>query len=263
MRRSKTLRERIETRIARKRGDDVFLPREFANLGGEDQVLRVLRTLTREGRLVRLGYGVYGRAITSKLSGEAILYSANGFAGAARQALNKLGVKWEPTEAERAYNEGRSTQVPVNPVVRVKGRFSRRLRDQNQFEVESYLRYRGSQFVDRFDANSYLYITKAMDYFDLTSDRTSLGAAFDAVLRFDFLEQAREHEGGVAQQGNVSDVIFVEVARIERRMDNPLAGRNRRGKDRPRETRPDREDGITPIECVARHVGRTHAAAPE
>jgi hypothetical protein len=43
----------------------------------------------------------------------------------------KLGVTWEPTEAERAYNEGRLTQVPVNPVVRVKGRFSRRLRDGN------------------------------------------------------------------------------------------------------------------------------------
>jgi hypothetical protein len=42
--------------------------------------------------------------------------------------LNKLGVKWEPTEWERAYNEGRSTQVPVNAVVRVKGRFARQLR---------------------------------------------------------------------------------------------------------------------------------------
>jgi hypothetical protein len=52
-------------------------------------------------------------------------------AGAARQALNKLGVKWEPTAAERAYNEGRSTQVPVNPAVRVRERFSRRLRDGN------------------------------------------------------------------------------------------------------------------------------------
>jgi hypothetical protein len=131
MRRQKTLRERIEARIARKRGEDVFLPREFADLGGEDQVLRVLRTLTREGRLVRLGYGVYGRAITSRLSGKPILYSPNGLAGAARQALTKLGVEWEPTEAERAYNEGRSTQVPVNPAVRVKGRFSRRLRDGN------------------------------------------------------------------------------------------------------------------------------------
>ena len=65
MGRRRTLQERIETRIARKRGEDVFLPREFTDLGGEDQVLRALRRLVREGRLVRLGYGVYGRAMTS------------------------------------------------------------------------------------------------------------------------------------------------------------------------------------------------------
>jgi hypothetical protein len=129
MREQKTLREKIETRIARKRSEDVFLPREFRDLGGEDQVLRVLRALVREKRLVRLGYGVYGRAVVSNLSGNPVLFAQNGFLGAARQALTKLGVAWEPTEAERAYNEGRSTQVPVNPVVRVKGRFSRRLFD--------------------------------------------------------------------------------------------------------------------------------------
>ena len=131
MRRQKTLREKIEERIARKKGEDVFLPREFKKLGGEDQVLRALRALVDEGRLVRLGYGVYGRAIVSRLNGQPMLYSPDGFAGAARQALDKLGVEWEPTEAERAYNEGRSTQVPVNPVVRVKGRFSRQLRYRN------------------------------------------------------------------------------------------------------------------------------------
>jgi hypothetical protein len=131
MPRKHTLREKIEQRIARKKGEDVFLTREFKNLGGEDQVLRALRKLVDEGRLVRLGYGVYGRATVSNLSGKPMLYSRDGFAGVVRQALDKLGVKWEPTEAERAYNEGRSTQVPVNPVVRVKGRFSRHLRYRN------------------------------------------------------------------------------------------------------------------------------------
>lgn len=129
MRERKTLRGKIEARIARKSGEDVFLPREFRDLGGEDQVLRVLRALVQDNRLVRLGYGVYGRAVVSNLSGNPVLFAQNGFPGAARQALTKLGVTWEPTEAERAYNEGRSTQVPVNPVVRVKGRFSRRLSD--------------------------------------------------------------------------------------------------------------------------------------
>jgi len=126
----RTLRERIGERIARKR-DDVFLTREFRDLGGEDQVLRALRGLVREGRLVRLGYGVYGRAETSQLSGEPTLAARGGFIDAARQALNKLGVPWEPTEFQKAYNEGRSTQVPVNPAVRAKNRFARRLKYQD------------------------------------------------------------------------------------------------------------------------------------
>jgi hypothetical protein len=131
MPRKQTMREKIERRIARKKSDDAFLTREFTKLGGEDQVVRALRELVNDGRLVKLGYGVYGRAMKSRLSGQPMLYSRDGFAGVARQALDKLGVDWEPTEAERAYNEGRSTQVPVNPVVRVKGRFSRHLRYRN------------------------------------------------------------------------------------------------------------------------------------
>ena len=57
-------------------------------------------------------------------------------------------------------------------------KFSRRLKGQDysfkfstDFEVEGYLRYRGDNFVKRFDANSYLYLTKALDYFDLSGSK--------------------------------------------------------------------------------------------
>ena len=40
----------------------------------------------------------------------------------------------------------------------------------HDFEVENYLKYRSGNFVQRFDANSYLYISKSLDYFDLSSD---------------------------------------------------------------------------------------------
>ncbi|MEN8719801.1 MAG: homoserine O-acetyltransferase [Oceanococcaceae bacterium] len=49
-----------------------------------------------------------------------------------------------------------------------------------EFQVESYLRYQGSQFIDRFDANSYLRMTKALDYFDPARE---FGGDLDATLR--------------------------------------------------------------------------------
>ncbi len=112
--------------MARK-GDVAFLTREFTDLGGERQVLRALRQLVDEGKLVRLGYGAYAKAERSPLTQQPML-AGEGFGPVARQLLDKLQVDWEPTEAERAYNEGRSTQVPMTPRVRLRGRFARKLR---------------------------------------------------------------------------------------------------------------------------------------
>jgi homoserine O-acetyltransferase len=73
-------------------------------------------------------------------------------------------------------------------------KFGRRLQDRERFgfdfdtdfAVEGYLRARGNRFTSRFDANSYLYITKAMDYFDLCNGHAELAGAFthSAGIRF-------------------------------------------------------------------------------
>jgi homoserine O-acetyltransferase len=63
-------------------------------------------------------------------------------------------------------------------------KFGRKFQDRDNptfsfdadFEVESYLRHQGISFVERFDANSYLYLTRAMDYFDLAADHSGVVA---------------------------------------------------------------------------------------
>ncbi|MFN3230915.1 MAG: homoserine O-acetyltransferase [Alphaproteobacteria bacterium] len=108
-------------------------------------------------------------------------------------------------------------------------KFGRRLQDRNaltygfdaDFQIESYLRHQGISFVERFDANSYLYITRAMDYFDLAADyRGRLANAFaDTDTRFfvasftsDWLYPTSESKSVVrALNAAGAPVSFVEI----------------------------------------------------
>jgi len=106
-------------------------------------------------------------------------------------------------------------------------KFGRRLQDKEKygfdfsldFQVESYLHYQGESFVERFDANSYLYITKAMDYFDLTKNE-SLAEGFKKVkakflvisVDSDWLyPQAQSKEIVMALTANNIDVSYLEL----------------------------------------------------
>lgn len=92
---------------------------------------------------------------------------------------------------------------------------------QTEFEVESYLKYNGNNFTRRFDANSYLYITKAMDYFDLTQPSGSLAAAFANSEHVKFLVvsftsdwlypsyHSKELVGALTAAG--SDVTYLDI----------------------------------------------------
>ena len=92
-----------------------------------------------------------------------------------------------------------------------------------EFQVESYLHHQGDKFVERFDANSYLYITKAMDYFDLAASAGdgSLTKAFENVLAkmlvvsftSDWLFPPYQSKEIVkALMNNDKDVSYVEIS---------------------------------------------------
>ena len=107
-------------------------------------------------------------------------------------------------------------------------KFGRNLQDRDKlsynfeadFQVESYLRYQGQMFVERFDANCYLYITRALDYFDLTDRTKSLADVFRGIktkfflisFSSDWLFPSSESRAVVRSLNAVgADVSFVEI----------------------------------------------------
>lgn len=129
-----SLKSSIETKIQRSRRN-VFLRRDFERLGGYDQVGRALRTLAAEGKLMKIGYGLYAKARPNRLTGQSMLAADGGFSEIAQEALKRLRIKWKPTDAVSAYQAG-STQIPVNAEVIVFDRFNRKIgNDRFQLRV--------------------------------------------------------------------------------------------------------------------------------
>jgi hypothetical protein len=109
--RKNSLQARIEARLARCRRD-VFLTRDIADMSGENQIIRALWALVAERQLLRLGKGVYAKARPSQLSGRPVLTNPGGLQAMAQQALTRLGVKWSPTQAQKAFAETNRPRPP-------------------------------------------------------------------------------------------------------------------------------------------------------
>lgn len=105
---------RIQRSIANK-GTDVFLRSDFGRFGSAAQISRALDGLQTSGKLVKLGMGVYAKAIPSVLSGKPI--PVKPLEVLAPQVLKKLGVTVTASRLTKAYNAGQSTQVPTGVVL--------------------------------------------------------------------------------------------------------------------------------------------------
>jgi len=119
-----TLERQLSDRIDRKRRA-VFLRADFADLGGYDQVGRTLRQLVRDGRLMKIGSGLYVRTRPSLLDGKPT--PVKGLRVLADEALRRLGVRTAPTRLEYDYSAGKTTQVPSGRRVTVYKRVRRKI----------------------------------------------------------------------------------------------------------------------------------------
>ena len=167
--------------------DHLGIKRLLCVVGGSTGGMQVLQWVVSYPDMVRLAIPI---ATTSKLSAQAIAFNEVG----------RAAIQSDPNWREGDYY-GKSLPRRGLAIARMIGhitylsdrsmhqKFGRRLQDKSaygydfrtDFQVESYLRYKGDHFVNRFDANSYLYITKAMDYFDLTQGNGSLEGVFAGV----------------------------------------------------------------------------------
>lgn len=122
--RLKTLESKVRYRISRSKGR-VFLLKDFADLGGRDQVSRALRSMISNDEIIKIGYGLYAKTSYSSLFNKSLPIAS--LPELAKEALDKLGIRTMPTYFERQYNERKSTQVPSGRVIGVNDRVCRKI----------------------------------------------------------------------------------------------------------------------------------------
>ena len=127
-----TVEYRILTRILRSKSG-VFIPADFKDIASYPQILRALKQLIEEQKIVRFGYGAYARARINSFNGK--LYPDGDNVSNLVGLWNKLNVKWDTSQAVKDYNSGISTQVPVKRLFVVKNRFTRKLNGMEKLYV--------------------------------------------------------------------------------------------------------------------------------
>lgn len=108
----------------------VFLREDFKSFGSYRQVSRVLAKLIDEGLIVKIGSGIYAKAMVSQYFEEPLL--DGGFDNVAREALDRIGASWEPGAAEQEYNAGVTQQIPMHNTVKLQSRLRRTISYQNR-----------------------------------------------------------------------------------------------------------------------------------
>ncbi|NES20387.1 MAG: hypothetical protein F6K41_16000 [Symploca sp. SIO3E6] len=130
------IQAQIADRIARSQ-DQVFMRQDFKDLAKYNQIGRSLRQLVAKGQIIKIGYGLYAKAGISPLSNRIV--PLRGLRDLAIEALKKLNVEVVPSSYDRAYNEGRTTQIPTGRVIGVKERIARKIGYDGKYVTFEYI----------------------------------------------------------------------------------------------------------------------------
>ncbi|MEW4487749.1 homoserine O-acetyltransferase [Thalassoglobus sp. JC818] len=154
------------------------------SLGGMQVLEWAINHADRVGAAVILASG-------AKLNAQGIAFNAVGRRAIYSDPLFHDGWYYEQSEKPRfglalarmiahiTYLSEQSIELKFGRKLQDGDEFRFDLRSETEFQIESYLHYQGKRFVERFDANSYLVLTRAMDYFDLAEKYGSIYEAFE------------------------------------------------------------------------------------